>query len=257
MVRRAKLHGLRAGLVILLSVNLFACYSPEVSTAGRASEVKDQGTPSPPMVSQSPRGAQRTPENRAQTQDPPKLPAEQVKTLIEKGFGGLFRLDEQTVTPHYLTGDFNGDGVADLCVVARLGHDLDAGDKSSPTFMLYAPLGAGMDARKYEHKFTLGDLSHYADDMLLVIMHGARERGWEGNEPSQKFALLSAMDAGVNRMSLHKGALKPASIGDADEDLPPPRLKGDAILITYRGEGTAIYWDGARYRWYPFAEATR
>jgi hypothetical protein len=34
--------------------------------------------------------------------------------------------------------------------------------------------------------------------------------------------------------------------------MAPPKLKGDALLfLDSKREGTAVYWDGTRYLWYP------
>lgn len=55
-------------------------------------------------------------------------------------------------------------------------------------------------------------------------------------------------------MSSFKGKLEPAAYGDEAEIVPPPYLLGDAILmIDSENSGTAVYWDGARYRWYEVA----
>ena len=46
--------------------------------------------------------------------------------------------------------------------------------------------------------------------------------------------------------------LPEAVAGDEPEIVPPPKLIGDAIvMLTDENKGTAIYWDGARYRRYP------
>lgn len=57
------------------------------------------------------------------------------------------------------------------------------------------------------------------------------------------------MDFGTNTMKLHEGEIAPAVFGDEPEPIAPPRLIGDAILLTYEGRGTMVYWDGNR--WYP------
>lgn len=48
------------------------------------------------------------------------MTAEQVATLLRSEFGGLFKVDDRNITPSYLVGDFNGDGVEDLAVSVRL-----------------------------------------------------------------------------------------------------------------------------------------
>jgi len=52
-------------------------------------------------------------------------------------------------------------------------------------------------------------------------------------------------------MSVSSKPLKRAAAGDS-RATSPPRLKGDAILfLDAKKEGTAVYWDGVRFLWYP------
>lgn len=226
----------------------------------RAMERKEQGT-SQSLLGQPSQGAAQEPsatENWRQAVS--KLPPEQVIALLETEFGGLFQVDvdERTISPAYLIGDFNGDGVKDIGISVRLSRDVDPNDKSKPAFSFEKAEGPGpstLGEKGHEPTFTIGDLARYRNLPILAVIHGTRERGWRGSQPQQKFAVVDAWYLHKKTMRLYRGALKPAPNGDDPEIPPPPHLLGDAILMIIQGNtGTAVYWDGARYRWYPIDE---
>ena len=49
----------------------------------------------------------------------PHLTKEQAQSLIREEFSGLFSIDEEAISPSHLIGDFNGDGVDDIAILAR------------------------------------------------------------------------------------------------------------------------------------------
>jgi hypothetical protein len=86
----------------------------------------------------------------------------------------------------------------------------------------------------------------------FVVLHGFNKRRCPAKRG--KFVLLFPNDPHANTIKLFRGEkLPPGTIGDPEEDQPAPSLKGDAILIVDADEvGIALYWDGERYRWYPY-----
>lgn len=177
-----------------------------------------------------------------------------IDRLVRECFGGLLRPDTHTLAPGFVVGDFDGDGTNDLFVPARLARTLDKKDKSKLPFNYQdvldpaAPASVALDLRR-------GDLAQVETWPLFAIVHGM-DKATKGRCSASrgKFLLLFPMDKGTTALELFQGEGLPfGTIGDRKEDQPPPRLKGNAVLLldSHR-EGLAIYWDGARYRWYPF-----
>jgi hypothetical protein len=174
-----------------------------------------------------------------------------VESYLIKCFGDLFRVDSQFLSPRFVVGDFNGDKTEDVFVSARLHRKVSKEDKSQPPFTFqelldaYSPASESLDLR-------MGNLAIFEGGPWLVVLHGFRT----GKCPAKpaRFVLLFPINADATMIKLYGGEkLPPGTTGDPKEDEPPPRLKGDAILIVAPdGEGTAIYWDGSRYRWYPY-----
>jgi hypothetical protein len=184
----------------------------------------------------------------------PDLNGKLITSLLETEFGSLFVIDDRTISPTYLRGDFNGDGVEDLAVAVRLNRQIDPNDRSKMPFQFdkaYGPGPSTVGEQDYGPTFTIGDLAGYRDLSMLAVIHGTREHGLTNSKPSQRFVVVDAWHLGQKTMSLFRGKLKPAAYGDELKIIPPPQLLGDAILmIGPEDSGTAVYWDGARYRWY-------
>lgn len=177
-----------------------------------------------------------------------------VKSLISTCFSGLLKLDDNTLKPVFVLGDFNGDGRRDLFAPVRLARNVDAKNRSKPPFTYQqvldptSPASAALDLR-------LGDLAEVETWPLFSVVHDID--GAMSNRCSQaggKYLLLFAMDNGTSRIRVFSRAKLPrGTIGDETEDEPPPRLRGAAILLLdNEGSGSALYWDGSRYRWYPY-----
>lgn len=202
--------------------------------------------------------------HKAATEAESRLTEEQVKSLIEREFGGLFLVDGRVISPSHLVGDFNGDGVKDIVVLARPRSGIDPSDKSIPSFWLDAAVSGGklpprtrtrIRRKDYppKYEFTIGDLARYRDTRLpiLLIVHGAEGRLWNNSERQQRFVVLGGMDVDANRMQLYQGKLKPESLGDTGI-ADPPDLIGDGILFTYEGRGAIVYWEKDGYYTFPF-----
>jgi hypothetical protein len=181
----------------------------------------------------------------------------QVTTLLLSEFGGLFKVDERHISPSYLVGDFNGDGVKDIAVSVRLNRQLSTEDKSKPPFSFEKAFGPGSSTlgEEGEQGLATGDLARYQELAILAIIHGSPNDGWNNSQAKQKFVVVDAWRLGTKLMSLYRGKFKPTPYGDETRVTEPPQLLGDAILmLDQTNAGTAVYWDGARYRWYPVDE---
>ncbi len=182
------------------------------------------------------------------------LSSKDVESLVQSCFDGLFRVGSSSLSPEFVEGDFDGDGIPDVFVPVKLARVVNRNDKSEPPFTFRSVLDPASSSR-HELKLKMGDLSvPVVEDPFFAILH--RPGGSIPNRctvRTQKFVLLFAMDKGSSKIELFHGKrLRPGTIYDPKEDQPPPRLRGDAILLLDdKGRGTALYWDGSRYRWYP------
>ena len=176
-----------------------------------------------------------------------------VDSLIDRCFDGLFGVDT-TLTPHFIVADFDNDGAPDLFVAVRRAKIVRIQDKSEPPFKFQdvidpeSPASAAL-------KLTMGDLGRPKDGRFWVVLHNLHT-GKVAQCPSKqrKFVLSFPGGKGISTIRVFHGKKLPfGTIGDAKEDEPPPELKGDAILLLDdQSYGEALYWDGSRYRWYPF-----
>jgi hypothetical protein len=182
------------------------------------------------------------------------LSSKDVESLLQSCFHGLFRVDSSGLSPEFVEGDFDGDGIPDVFVPVKLARVVNRNDRSEPPFTFRDVLDPASPSR-HELKLKMGDLSvPLVEDPFFAILHRPG-----GNIPNrctvrtQKFVLLFPMYKGSSKIELFHGKrLRPGTIYDPKEDQPPPRLRGDAILLLDDiGRGTALYWDGSRYRWYP------
>lgn len=183
----------------------------------------------------------------------PKINKQAVKQLIKQEFNNFFYLEEKAgISPSFLIGDTNGDGIDDIVAIVHVRGMIDESSITKPSFWLGKPLGTGMNSKAYkDHYFTIGDLSRYKGEPILVIIHGSGKASKKREHPYYKYALLDAMDNGVNKMSFQRTPLTASTITNEREAKLPPKLIGAAVLLTLDNSGTAIYWDGERYRWYP------
>lgn len=174
--------------------------------------------------------------------------------LVGKCLGGTFQIDADVVKPFWLTGDFDGDGAQDVAVTVRLARTVNPKDRSKPPFNYQMLLDSASPATE-SLDLRMGDLGLGEYWPILVVFHRVSETK-PGNCPQGQdiYVLNEALDK-KGSMHIYRGKkLPPGTIGDPKEDQPPPSLKGAAILLFHKDTkwGMAFYWDGARYRWYPY-----
>lgn len=184
-----------------------------------------------------------------------KITKQEVRNVIREEFTNLFILvDDKTLSPQYLIGDVNGDKISDLVAVVRVRDIAKKGDLTKPTFWLGKPLGTGMNGKAYNNRdtFVIGDLVRYKSDLALIVIHGSSKSNTSSKPKfNYKYALVDALDNGVNKLQLSQQKLRASSLPNQYESQLPPKLIGMAVLLTVDGSGTAVYWDSERYRWYP------
>jgi len=177
-----------------------------------------------------------------------------VELLVHDCFDGLFRVDTATISPNFVVGDFDNDGAPDLFVAVRLARSVSIDDKSEPPFNYQDVIDSTSPASS-ALKLRMGDLTRPKDGRFWVVLHHLPAgKIAQCSSKQQKFVLLFVEDKGTSTIRVFHGKrLPPGTIGDPKEDEPPPWLKGDAILLVDdKSYGEALFWDGTRYRWYPF-----
>jgi hypothetical protein len=179
------------------------------------------------------------------------LTVSEVEGLIRQFFGDLFVLASDKGSP-FVVGDFNGDGNKDFAVAVRLSREIDRDDNSTPDFLLYVPVPPEFDG--WENPNPLGTLAHWRRGDFLVVLH-SRQGSWHQLLLEDKAVLLISYAGSSIKLFSFRGQLRPATAYPGQRTTgPPPSVKYDSILLDQafsNGNGQLIYWDGARYRYYP------
>ena len=159
-----------------------------------------------------------------------KQPTIDLQAIIAAQFGSQF-----VIVPDFpaLTGDFNGDGVEDVLVVATShgGFDAESGrfrvlDPSSSYFGLGDPKITAQFASKYP-----------GGPRYLLIIHGSGKDAWRAKEPKERFVVINlAFDhLSVGRVKKKKKVFDDIGIEET------------GVLNSF------LYWNGRKYEWQPGA----
>jgi hypothetical protein len=216
--------------------------SPTPAAQGKAAEqpaatptpaAQESGTPTP-----------------SPTPAPSPPPASEVRAAIARVYKGA--VTPEAAAGSFIVGDFNGDGSEDLVArvraapgrVGELNDDLANWIVSDPRKVLRP------DPRKFDPHQNVQKLTPVAErprveaaDSLLVVLHGYKESGWRSPDASQTYLLKDAGGADLRPQTRVEAKL--TTIGQN-----PPRLIGDVIRETLRGEQGFLYWNGATYGWF-------
>ena len=95
-----------------------------------------------------------------------ELTEAQVRALLAKEFGGLFDIDDRTISPAYLPADFNGDGVQDLAIAVRTSHTIDPTDSSLLPFRFQKAYGPGPSTKGEADSGPQLKMSNWRADQL-------------------------------------------------------------------------------------------
>ena len=186
---------------------------------------------------------------------------DEVKSLVDSHFAGVFALNatrqNQKISPAYLTGDFNGDGRPDLAVLVSIQPDRLRPHLAADPMWSIRPLtiskalGKGMGARAAKDaQLSFTDLSeNFQSSIVLLIVHNFKQA--LESAVSRRFALLDFCNNGEIAMTVSRKPLKTTPAGDSPIITAPVVSKDTIRFLDRTGDGTAVYWDGARYRWYP------
>jgi hypothetical protein len=194
-------------------------------------------TPLQPVLAQ----ASATPTPARENLAPPQL--DEVRQAVSRIFQESTRIDDSH-TPAFFAGDFNGDGSEDIAVVTRPTDDSLAEINSElANWVLEDPHdipipGTKAAAETRKPKPTKAERK----DELFTIIHGVGPQGWRNPEARQTFLLRNAVGANAtvqNANKINESSLK---------SLP---LHGDVISETVKGRRGLICWTGAKYAWVP------
>lgn len=188
-----------------------------------------------------------TPEPTPMPEPPPTNDA---RAALSRVYKGAVTPDEREGWS--VVGDFNGDGSEDLAVRVRaapgrvdeLNDDLANWIVSDPQ-KVQRPDPRKFDPHQGVQKLTpLPERPRVAaNDSLLVVIHGFKEKGWHSPEASQTYLLREA--AGEDLRAQSRKDARITTIGQN-----PPRLMGDVIRQTINGRQGFLYWNGATYGWF-------
>lgn len=181
--------------------------------------------------------ATATPNTQAPATAPPQSSSEvaDVKAAVARVFKDAAAIDSDRA-PNFVTGDFNGDGSADVAAIIKAVPDkLSDMNQQFPPWILRDPFATpkpGSPTAQISNK-----------ELLLAVIHGFGANGWRDPEATQTFLLKNSV--GIDVKSKTKD-----EVANAAQGKPGPRVSGDLISQTLRGASGYLYYDGAQYAWY-------
>ncbi|HYW72847.1 MAG TPA: hypothetical protein VE961_17615 [Pyrinomonadaceae bacterium] len=233
---------IRPATVFLIPLLLVACSrSSEQQKSAEMKPIAITTSPSPPLSALNPSAPAIN--QPAQTSDAAPQPAE-VSEALARIFGESAGLD-QTHSPAFLIGDFNGDGSPDLAIVTKANDEkLAEINNELANWTLEDPHdipvpGTPAADRLDKPKSTRAE----KNDVMLAIIHGVGPQGWRNPQARQAFLLRHAAGTGVTVQSARNRKNE-----DSTSHLP---LRGDAISEVLSGQRGVIFWTGAKYAWAP------
>lgn len=172
-------------------------------------------------------------------------PETNLRALLQAGFGSSVQLATR-YKPHYLKGDFNGDGAEDLVAVMDVAASKDILPRE---VVVLRPWAAAAESDRRVTPPGLGGRRLVA----LAILHGSSQ-GW--NQPSARYLLVDDREPSLFETPIWQTPSEPllrvVPRGTHEQGirLPPQGAKGDCIFQATESSGGLIYWDGTAYRWY-------
>jgi hypothetical protein len=176
-----------------------------------------QTAPSPPIASVS-----------------PPRPGE-VDEAVKRVFKSAALIDESH-SPSFVVGDFNGDQSEDVAVIVKTapGKTSDM-NQQFPPWILKDPFiktAPGMTPLRVSESET-----------LLAVIHGYGAGGWHDSQATQTYLLKNVLGEKIE-------ARTKAEVIAASQGKKLPQLSGDLIGEILRGKPGYLYYAGSTYLWY-------
>ena len=160
-------------------------------------------------------------------------PAAPDNDYVHQQFGDSCSLDPQFKP---MTGDFNGDGIEDLALVARCTNPLI--DQDEKNFRVIDPMNSFFGYGDPKITSGFGQADPRLKGISLLIVHGSGTDAWRASQPQAKFLVINiaVKSASLRKMKLHrKRSVTAIYVEEASAD----EMTG------------AIFWDGRKYRYEP------
>ncbi|HZR30803.1 MAG TPA: hypothetical protein VFA76_02990 [Terriglobales bacterium] len=163
-----------------------------------------------------------------------QLDPEAAKKLVRAQFGSGYTLS----TPlDPMIGDFNGDGIPDLVLVAHASNPLvnSVGFNYKVIDPYYAFYGFGDP--KVTMNFDASDPRNRG--LVLLIIHGAANDAWKAPTPKAKFVIINVpfVKVSLSKTLLHKKPISAIAAQEVDTN------------------SSVIFWTGKSYQYHPFGGA--
>jgi hypothetical protein len=163
-----------------------------------------------------------------------QLDPETAKKLVSAQFGPGYTL----LTPlDPMIGDFNGDGIPDLVLVAHATNPLvnSVGFNYKVIDPYYSFYGYGDP--KVTMSFDASDPRNRG--LVLLIIHGAANDGWKAAAPKAKFVIINVpfVKVSLSKTLLHKKPISAIAAQEVDTN------------------SSVIFWTGKNYQYHPYGGA--
>jgi hypothetical protein len=237
--------------IIKLSLGCFIVVASTIlsgCTGGEEAAMRSAAQPvaEKPIPTLSPAVTSAPPKAEAALPPLPPQPDE-VRRAVERVYKQTVIFDANR-PDHFVQGDFNGDGLADIAAVvkpaegmlAELNHELAAWLRGDPQKARVPDFSKAVmeDVPKPEPAVIR------ENDTLLAVIHGYGPTGWRNPEAKQSYLLRNA--AGRN-MTVQDGKSIFAALKSKEKYL---RIQGDVIRQRLSGQVGFLYYTGAKYAWH-------
>ena len=164
---------------------------------------------------------------------PPQL--SEVDEAVKRVFKSAALIDDSR-SPSFVVGDFNGDRSEDIAVIVKTAPGKAADmNQQFPPWILKDPFV------KTEPGMTLLRVSER--EALLAVIHGYGAGGWHDSQATQTYLLKNALGEKIE-------AKTKADVIAANQGKKLPLLTGDLISEILRGKPGYLYYAGSTYLWY-------
>jgi hypothetical protein len=161
--------------------------------------------------------------------------AQDIEAAVQNAFGSKVRVMASD-HPFFLTGDYNGDGNADIAILVNIENGREGLTGHGVKFI-------DIDPHSKQNGVQIDPLSTSNHNCVgVAIIHGT-PAGWMTSLPGNRYMFYECFSP--FRLIHRKQRLRRG----ADARGPTPVLQGDAIELELETGGrTIVYWNGRTYR---------